>query len=846
MDTSTSILDALRKPAAALAVSGIALSASMAFAQDAPTAVSEVNAEDIRRTPVTGIETITTQAQKTEGDVQTTPISQTVVSGEQLQQAFAQDLRDLTSAAPNVILQPVGSFQNATAFFIRGAGSSDIESAADPGIAVLVDGVYMARTSTGLTDFLDVEAVEILRGPQGTLFGRNAIGGAVLLRHNAPDVNEFNIKGAVTAGQYGRLDVKGTVNVPLVEGTAAFRMAFKSTNLDGYYYNVFDDTKTGGHDRLTILPSIRFQNDNLDVVIRGEFARIRDDSYPTTPHNACRTDPVDMIDPSGNDAVINLASLLGGAEGARELCAFGVGTDRVDTNGDGKPDRKRDYVVNHDYVNGFGSNFDIYGITGEINYDIVDVGTITYIGNYRDVYEDVHNDFDTTPFDLFSTRRQQWHWQTSHELRFASDFSDFVDFVVGFYYFEQKYVLEQDTQGAIVGFGGGTGGGIFGRSEQSHDQWSVFGQANWNVFDRVTLVTGIRYTEEGKDFLHCGVGFGDRANRTCFDSPALTFNSDTDIGDGPGQNPGTNNWSNVSPKVGINFEMNDNTFLYASWARGYRSGGFNGRGNFPATAGPFDEERADSYEVGVKWDGLDNRLRLNLTLFWTEFSDLQRTIIRPASGGGGGQETVTENAANARSRGVELEMTAIPADGLTIRGSIGYLDADTLEWCADLNGPGVPALPGRDVCGDVVEVTPGNFLEPFSNAGLPILQAPEWTTNLNISYEFPVGNSGYLTLSADWLYRSSLSLVSAGFPPGTVDGVVNYDGVEATAIRASAHTLNLQTTWQDIEGRYAVSFFWKNVTGETYINTGTYVAGLFNFAQRNNPRHWGVEISFDL
>ncbi len=842
MDTSTSLLKALKKPAAALAVSGIALSAGAAFAQgDVPTPVTAVDAEEIRRTPVTGIETITTQAQKTEGDVQTTPISQTVVSGEALQQRFAQDLRDLTSAAPNVILQPVGSFQNATAFFIRGAGSSDIESAADPGIAVLVDGVYMARTSTGLTDFLDVEAVEILRGPQGTLFGRNAIGGAVLLRHVAPDVNDFNIKGAVTAGNFGRLDVKGVVNVPIVEGSAAFRVAFKSTNLDGYYINEFDGKKTGGHDRLTILPSFRYQNDNLDVVIRGEFARIRDDSYPTTAHNACRTDPADGITPSGNDVVINLANLLGGSDAARALCAFGVGTERNEEFG-----RKRDYVVNHDYVNGFGSNFDIYGITGEINYDIVDVGTITYIGNYRDVYEDVHNDFDTTPFDLFSTRRQQWHWQTSHELRFASDFSDFVDFVAGFYYFEQHYVLEQDTQGAIVGFGGGTGGGIFGRSEQSHDQWSVFGQANWHIFDRVTLVTGVRYTEEGKDFLHCGVGFGDGVNRTCFDNPALTFNSDTDIGDGPGQNPGTNNWSNVSPKVGLNFEVTDNLFAYASWARGFRSGGFNGRGNFPATAGPFDEEKADSYEIGVKWDGLDNRLRLNLTLFWTTFDNLQRTIIRPASGGGGGQETVTENAAKARSRGVELEMTAIPAEGLTVRGSIGYLDADTLEWCADLNGPGVPALPGRDICGDVVEVTPGNFLEPFSNAGLPILQAPEWTTNLNISYEFPIGNAGYLTLSADWLYRSSLSLISAGFPPGTLDGVVNYDGVLVAPARASAHVVNLQTTWQDIDGRYAISFFWKNITGETYINTGTYVAGLFNFAQRNNPRHWGVEISFDL
>lgn len=854
-------MDLLKKPALALAVSSLAFSANHAWAQDVQDdgATTPSPAEEPQRlAPRTQIDTIATFAQKTEGDVQTTPVAQTVISGEALRRQFAQDFRDVTGAAPNVLLEPVGAFQNASAFFIRGAGSADIESAADPGIAVIIDGVYQARTSTALSDFLDVEAVEVLRGPQGTLFGRNAIGGAVLLRHNAPDVDEFGLSGSILAGQYGRLDVKGIINVPIVEGKAAFRLAVKSTNFDGFYTNAFNGEDYGTQDRITILPSVRFENENLDVTIRGEYARIRDGSNPNVPHNACRVDPATQGPPSGpigpdgqptplpgelffgdNDAVVDSINLFLGPERAAQFCAQPVG--------------KGDFTIDHDDFNGEGADFDIWGITGEVNYDMPDVGTITYIGNYRDVDEDVWNDFDTTPLNLFETRRIQRHWQTSHELRFASDFSDFVQFVVGAYYFEQHYVLEQNLFGTLGGATnpfGPVDSLAFGRSEQSHNQWALFGQAYWTITDDLTLITGIRYTEEEKNFLHCGVGFGDVATRECFPNvPGIddrTFDSRTDIGEPPMFAPGTNQWSNVSPKIGLEYQFTDDIFTFASWTRGFRSGGFNGRGNTPSTAGPFDEEKANSYEIGIKMDLLDDRLRLNIAAFWTTFSNLQRTIIRPAAGSGG-QETVTENAAKARSRGIEAELTAVVAEGFTVNGSIGYLDAQTLEWCADLNGPLAPTPPGKEVCGDVTVIpNGGGELIPFDNAGLEILRAPKWTTRLNLVYEMPIGNSGFLTFSGEWLYRSSMNLVSAGFPPGTTDGVLNYDGTLVGARRPSAHIFNANVTWEDIESRYRVSFFMKNITNEIYQQSGTYVAGLFNFRQPNEPRHWGIEVSFDL
>ncbi|MEN3950902.1 TonB-dependent receptor [Iodidimonas sp. SYSU 1G8] len=818
----------LRRPAALLSVSAVALGASAGWAQEPPPAPPAYSG------PRTQIETVITEAQKVESDVQSTPVALTTVSGAELERTFAQDFRDVAGTAPNVLLQPVGAFQNASAFFIRGAGSADIESAADPGIAVLVDGIYMARTSTALVDFLDVSAVEVLRGPQGTLFGRNAIGGAVLLRHNAPDVNEFGVSGSVLAGKRGRLDMKGTVNVPIVEGVAAFRLAVKSTNFDGFYYNTYDNEKIGGQERLTILPSFRFEGENLDVTLRGEYNRTRDDSFPNVPHNVCETDPA--LGTAGNDLVITTVTALAGPDVARQFCATEVGKD--------------DFTINHDHFNGFGANFDVWGLTGEVNYNVPDMGTFTYLGNYRDVKEDVYNDFDTTPFDIFNTRRQQWHWQTSHEFRFASEFSDFVDLVLGGYYFKQHYMMEQDGYGIFNVGVPNSGRSNVGRSEQWHDQWSIFGQADWHITDSLTLVTGVRYDSERKDFYHCGVGAADPVTRLCpVNVPGITdatFDSKVDIGDGVGFADGTNKWSNISPKVSLNYQFTDDLFAFASWSRGFRSGGFNGRANFSSTAGPFNEEKADNYEVGVKMDLFDRRLRLNVAAFWTEFSDLQRTIIRPAASGSGGQETVTENAADARSRGIELEMTAIPVEGLTLNGSLGYLDADTLSWCADLNGPLVGTPAGKDNCGTAVNLGAAGVLQPFENAGLEVTQAPKWTTRFAISYEIPVGNAGFLTFAGDWQYRSSLALVAAGFPPGTMDGEVQFNGDRVVARRDAAHIFNANITWREVEDRYKVSFFVKNLTNELYVSTTTNVAGLFNFRQPNEPRHWGVEISFDL
>jgi iron complex outermembrane receptor protein len=842
---------------AAISVAAFALSVGLAQAQDGPP-----GGEPARAGPRTQLETVVTQATRVETSAQSTPVATTSISGEQLDRTFAVDLRDLSSQAPNVNLEPVGAFQNASAFFIRGFGSSDIESATDPGVGVFIDGVYQARTSTALSDLLDISNVEILRGPQGTLFGRNTIVGAVIVNHAKPDTQDFAVKGEVTVGNYGQIDVSGVVNVPLVQDKAALRLAAKSTNNDGFYYNVTDHAKYGATDRMTFLPSLRFTpTDNLEVGLRGEVVRERDDSWGNAPYSVCTGNTFPSV--ANSQTVPFIEWVYEGQAGLDKVCARNRG--------------KNDFREIHaDNTSGRGSDFDVWGLTGEINYTIPDVGTITYVGNYRHVYENVFSDFDSTDLPIFETQREQWHHQTSHELRFASDFSEKIDFVAGFYYFDQRYMMEEDVYGWLfdANFGDAFGTAIaqrlgaapgdpqatlsaldanadgFGETVQTDRSWAVFLNANWHFWNDVTLIAGVRYTEEKKNFHSCAPSpVNDAVSRTCNPDPLVGnyFDSATDI-----LAPNRNRWTNVSPKAGLTWQANDSLFLYASWTRGFRSGGFNGRCGSTATCQPFNPESADSYEVGMKWDGLDNRLRVNLTGFWLDYSNQQVGIIRASSGAGGGEETVTANAGSARSRGIELEIDALPAEGLKLWGSLGYLDAKYTDFCVDIDGPSAadpgPASGSCDPDGAFSYLDNGTqfYIFPTDNTSLALMRAPKWTISSGFAYEVPVGNAGSLEFAGDWHFQSRSNQASNGIPAGSTAGVLNYDGVLVTPMRKASNIFNASVTWREAQERYKVSLFMKNITNVHYIQSITAVAALFNFIQDNNPRTYGIQISFDL
>ncbi|MDA0979234.1 MAG: TonB-dependent receptor, partial [Proteobacteria bacterium] len=289
------------------------------------------------------LEEVVVTATRRDESVQDVSIPITAVTGEMLERRFAQDLRDLSNTSPNVQLEPVGIFQNSSSFSIRGQGTGDIESAADGKVGIYTDGVVAARVSTALSDMVDIKSVEILRGPQGTLFGRNTIAGAVQILHNEPEMNVWNGNVSAQVGDFGRQDIKGVVNIPLVDDTLAGRIAFKDTYHDGYWKNTFNGKDRGGTDRLTILPSIKWvPNDNMDIVVRGEWNKTRDDTYMSSPGHFCRDDPFNIFLglPADNDLVITTQTLFNlivqgqdpvtAAAQAGELCAKPI--ERLSSN----------------------------------------------------------------------------------------------------------------------------------------------------------------------------------------------------------------------------------------------------------------------------------------------------------------------------------------------------------------------------------------------------------------------------------------------------------------------------------------------------------------------------------
>jgi iron complex outermembrane receptor protein len=704
---------------------------------------------------VATVEEIIVTARKREEPLQESPVAVTALTGESLERVFATDISDLHLKAPNVLISTIGAFQSSAAVFIRGIGNADIDSSIDPPVALFVDGVYIPRPSNSSLDLFDVEQIEILRGPQGTLFGRNTTGGAIHYRTKRP-TGELGVRGNITVGEYGRRDIRLAAEAPIIEGRLAAKVAVFSQEYDGYYKNTFTGSAgnrgvvdAGLSDALTIRPTIYFTpTDTFDLTIIGEYLRERSETIPG----------INVSSPNQLLQIFhdNPAAFERG-EDVREL-AFNVPS----------------------FINN-----DIWGITVEANWDVWG-GTLTSVSNYRETDSLMAGDIDMTTGPMFEILRNEPHDQVSTELRFNKDFNENLNLTTGFYYFKQEYFLRRDTFLDVTN--SGTTTHINAITGQEHTNVALFAQVDYNLTDELRVTVGGRYTHEKKDFF-----------ATLFTPfPNLSEQFDRD-----------DEWSNFGPKVGLDYQLTDKAMVYASFSKGFKSGGMNGRGGTSGALGPFDEEEVDAYEVGLKADWLDNRLRTNLALFFNDYSDLQRTIIRFLPGAANPQETVTDNAATATVKGVELEVFAVPVPGLTVNFAMGYNDASYDEFFADLNGNTV--------------VT--------DNSGIDLQRAPELTIGVGLSYDAELGDAGSVTFRFDWSHVAKQNNLASGAATGEIG---SYDLVDVSV------------TWRAPSERYYASFYVKNLNDEVYQNSFTPVAALFDFNSISPPRRWGLTVGFDM
>ncbi len=572
------------------------------------------------------IEEITVRARKVEEKEQSTPVAVTPFSQASMEREVTFNMSDL-EGTPNVLLNSLGAF-NATAFSIRGGSFQDIESSFEPAVGVVQDGIYIGRNATSFTNLYDTESVEVLRGPQGVLFGRNSTSGMVVTRSRRPS-GDFGTRGTVSLGDRGFQDYRFSLDVPIVPEKVAANVAFFQQQSNGHFNN------SSGSD----LANVKLWS------MRGILEFTPTDAFDLTVIWD------NFADRSGG-APLNPASRPGSLFAAFGFVSDGGSLFRVD-----QQMHERNITQYSDLI--FDMNYDVGGFT------------FTSLTGWRSTEEDIWTDFDSEPLVLFEAKRPQSAGQFSQELRVAGDLvEDVLNFTAGWYYYDSHYSIEQETAFDVCIFvtgcpSGAPGVASFTTTSQAHQSMysnGYFGQLIWTVLPVMHVYAGGRWTIDDK-----------------------YFNVTPQLG-GP-EAIDNDRWHKFTPKVGVDLQITPDIFTYAQYSTGFRSGGFNGRAGttLPSSVGPYDSETRGSLESGVKSEWLDDRLRVNLTGFYDRFRGMQLPVIVPAPAPVF-QETLTQNAGTAQIWGLELETIAKPLEPLTVWASAGYLNAKYLEFDADLNG----------------------------------------------------------------------------------------------------------------------------------------------------------------
>jgi len=766
-------------------------------------------------------------------NVQTMSEAVTAFAGPSLEREFAVTLEDFNHAIPNAQLEHVGLFQAAASFSMRGIGTAGIESFADPVVAVFVDDAYYSRNAVALLDLFDIESITAFRGPQGTLYGRNAFAGAIAVRTKRPNLEGRELELHLDVGNAGRQNIGAIGNLPLGD-KAAFRVAANYHELSGFYKNdgiVVDSydpatatlvtsvdeklkgNRENGERSVMVRPSLRFQpSEAWRVDLIGEYWEDFGDG--TANWSQCyqpnSLPPPVGNGPSGTPAVHTLFGFP---------CKDPFGDKRFGVSGDGSDPYEIGFNLRPNQT-----DQQIWGITLDTSYE-TDAGTFTLIFNHRDVEEDITTDTDGFNWDLFSSTRLQDFKSTQAELRYATTFNDNVDVLGGLFYLTDEYVVQQYLwiflDSALFGGGGFTRENpavSYGTNEQKRYSVAGYLQVDWHLDDHWTLNFGGRYTYEKKHHV-LGMAINDSAcppgqtpqTAACNGVP-FSGNDPTNVKDFDPSvrfGPVSDDWNDFSPRAGIEYQVNDDVLLFGFWQRAFKSGGFvNNAGTEAVFSSPYDDEQVDNFEVGIRSDLLDNRLRLNANVFYAEYKNLQRGVIRAAPTSTG-QETFTDNAAGAKSKGAELAFSFIPVEGLTFNGNIGWLDIKYKDFVADITGDGVET----------------------DNSSLDLVRAPKWDLSLGASYEIDLADMGILTLGTRYSYTDEMML--------TTPNDVGF-------IRDPLTTWDAQAVWESRNGQYQLSLWGKNLSNNIERLGGTPVATLFAFAAPTQPRQYGATLVVSL
>ena len=639
-----------------------------------------------------GLEEVVVTAQKRAENLQDVPISVAAVSGDQVEKMQATSLKNLQGTVPNVQINNFPNTPNSAVFTIRGIGVIEPDPFAGNTVSIVQDGVPQYFNMGALLDLFDVESIEILRGPQGTLFGANTTGGVVNVKTRQP-TGEWGGKLELTAGNWNRQDIKGAVDFPIVENVLAGKVAFMSHKRDGWVTNMVDGSDLDSRDVSVLRAYLKLTPENMpdfEATLAAEYAESRNGS-PAVANGAAPGDlfyvPEGTVLPNARHPIY------------ADPCPGNPLTASCDA-----PSKYYAGSTVKDQ-----NDMDTYRLTLTANWFNTAVGDVVSITGFKKF--DLHNftDNDGTPLPGIDTNRRTRGWQFSEELRTAFNVSERWGMQVGGFYMLTNYEHAADLtlDFALPG--------LSGSNPQEQDNWSgsLFVQNYFDISDRLRLQAGIRYTHEYTEMTAGDYGYLN-AN-----GPAQWGIGDQIYGF---EVTDDKTWNEVGGKLGLDYRLNDDVMLYGYYAHGFKSGGFVGRINAPGAIGPYDPESIDTFEAGMKGDFLDRRLRANLAAFYMIYEDMQlaQNYILPSGSPVG---TTIYNVAESEIWGTELELEALLSENLSLKASAAYLSAEYEDFITS---------DGADLSGERLQ------------------NAPKWTASAGLNYEIPVG-PGYA--EASLLYR---------------------------------------------------------------------------------------------
>lgn len=671
------------------------------------------------------VEEVMVTARRREESLQSTPISISAFTANKLEQRQILTTQDLGRFTPNLVTnqgQSVSGNSSAGSYFIRGIGQIDFLLNTDPGVGVYVDGVYIARAMGSIMDVVALERVEVLRGPQGTLFGRNTIGGAVSLTTQKPN-DTFSAGLDVTVGSDDRHDLRATMNAPLTDQLFINGAVLWKTQ-DGYVHRVTDDTYLGEVDSISARTALRLlASDSLTFDLAFDFVRDRG----TTPaSNMVQINETAIFPGFYNGAIAGPPCVPPPSPLNNPTCfnSQWVSSDLFVEHGDFISRQKTDV---------FGVSF-----TGE--WEVSDGLKLKSITGYRDTDALGNRDGDHTPILIQNTTDIWSHKQFSEEFQVIGDALDNrLTWIAGAYYFWEKGTNLSFVDFAVASFQSGG-------SVRNHN-FALFGQFTYDITEKLKLTAGLRWTDDNKSFTPDTFAVEDRAGLFP-----------------PGTVPGfrlvpmvkvKTSEQKTTPMVNLAYAWTDELMTYFTFSKGFKSGGFTQR-IFPPlpTVPSFGPESVDSYEIGLKLDAFNRRARLNIAGFYTDYSDLQVAVLE-------GVQPLIRNAASAEVQGFEIEFEAHPISTLRLEGGIGYTDAKYKSL-----GPTVLAT------GVTID------------SKFP--QIPKWTGNIGASYEFTLPAELTLTPRVDFIYQSATYMDAVNTPSlrqdayGLLNAAIKLEGSSPT------------------------------------------------------------------